>query len=120
MELKKPAIPPAVLTPRPSVRLLSVAPTAAEIIDSPGRPYEALWNSLFARLLLSLLAVALPFLIIAGLVPDLLARWGVGPQILAVGLLVGVTALTARLVAPATHGDVTLRVLVVAKIATSR
>jgi methyl-accepting chemotaxis protein len=122
LELKKPASPPAAPTPRPSVRLLTVAPTAAEISDSPGRPYQALWNSLFARLLLSLLAVALPFLIIAGLVPNLLARWGVGPQILAIGLLVGVTALTARLVirplsalsraaAQAESGDLSVRVV---------
>jgi methyl-accepting chemotaxis protein len=97
LELKKPVSPLAVPATRPNVRLLAIAPSVAEIPAPPGRPYEALWNSFFARMLLSLLAVALPFLIIAGLIPDLLAKWGVGPQILAIGLLVGVTALTARL-----------------------
>jgi methyl-accepting chemotaxis protein len=94
----------------------------AEITPSPGPPYEALWNSFFARLMLSFVAVALPFLIIAGLIPDLLAKWGIGPQILAIGLLVGVTALTARLMirplsalsraaARAEAGDLSVRVI---------
>jgi methyl-accepting chemotaxis protein len=122
LELKKPVSPLAVPTTRPNVRLLSIGPPEAEITASPGLPYEALWNSFFARMLLNLLAVALPFLIIAGLIPDLLAKWGVGPQILAVGLLVGITALTARLMirpiialsraaARAESGDLSVRVI---------
>jgi methyl-accepting chemotaxis protein len=122
LELKKPATAPAVVPLRPNVRVLAVAPAMAEVTASPGLPYEALWNSFFARLLLSFLAVALPFLIIAGLIPDLLAKWGVGPQILAIGVLIGVTALTARLMirplralssaaARAEAGDLSVRVL---------
>jgi methyl-accepting chemotaxis protein len=122
VELKKPANAPAILSTRSKVRLLTIAPPAAEVAAPPGRHYETLWNSFFARMLLSLLAVALPFLIIAGLVPDLFAKWGVGPQILAIGLLVGVTALTARLMirplsalsqaaARAESGDLSVRVI---------
>ncbi|HYL06952.1 MAG TPA: methyl-accepting chemotaxis protein [Candidatus Udaeobacter sp.] len=59
-------------------------------------PQERLWNSFFARMLIGLLAVALPFFIIAGLVPNLLAPFGIGPQIVAVALLIGVAGLTAR------------------------
>ena len=122
MELKQSVSPPAVPTTRPNVRLLEIARPVAEIGASKGQPYEALWNSFFARMLLSLLAVALPFLIIAGLIPDLLAKWGVGPQVLAIGLLVGITALTARLMirpvialsraaARAESGDLSVRVI---------
>ena len=122
MELKQSVSPPAVPTTRPNVRLLAIARPVAEIGASKGQPYEALWNSFFARMLLSLLAVALPFLIIAGLIPDLLAKWGVGPQVLAIGLLVGITALTARLMirpvialsraaARAESGDLSVRVI---------
>jgi methyl-accepting chemotaxis protein len=59
-------------------------------------PYEKLWNSFFARMLIGLLAVVLPFFIIAGLVPNLLAPFGVGPQILATAVLIGIIGLTAR------------------------
>ncbi len=122
MELKKPAGAPAVSGTRSTVRLLTIAPPADEIAVRPGRPYEALWNSFFARLLLSLLAIAFPFLVIAGLVPDLLASWGVGPQILAIALLIGITAMTARLMirpltalaraaAQVESGDLSVRVI---------
>ncbi|MFI4978663.1 MAG: methyl-accepting chemotaxis protein, partial [Solirubrobacterales bacterium] len=122
MELKRPAGTPAVSGPRSTVRLLTIAPPADEIAVRPGRPYEALWNSFFARLLLGLLAIALPFLVIAGLIPDLLASWGVGPQILAIALLIGVTAMTARLMirpltalaraaAQVESGDLSVRVI---------
>jgi methyl-accepting chemotaxis protein len=122
MELKRPAGAPPVLAPRSNVRVLTIAPPPAEVASPPGLPYEVLWNTFFARMLLSLLAVALPFLIIAGLVPDLLASWGVGPQILAIALLVGITALTARLMirplvalsraaARAESGDLSARVI---------
>jgi hypothetical protein len=43
-----------------------------DAIHQEGLPYQAIWNSFCARLLLSLVGVALPFLIIAGLVPNLL------------------------------------------------
>jgi methyl-accepting chemotaxis protein len=55
------------------------------------------WNSFFVRMLISLLGVALPFFIIADLIPNLLSRWGVGPEIVATVLLVAITGLAARL-----------------------
>jgi methyl-accepting chemotaxis protein len=80
------------------------------------------WNSFFVRMLISLLAVALPFFIIAGLIPNVLARWGIGPEILATILLVGVTGVAARLMirpvvalsrvaAQAESGDLSARVI---------
>ena len=107
---------------RPNVRLVTIPPPVADIAAAPGRQFEALWNSFFARLLLSLLAIALPFFVVAGLVPDFLASWGIGPQILAIALLIGITALTARLMirplnavaaaaAQAESGDLSVRVV---------
>ncbi|MDQ6877420.1 MAG: methyl-accepting chemotaxis protein [Candidatus Dormibacteraeota bacterium] len=58
---------------------------------------QNIWDTFFARMLLSLLAVALPFFIIAGLLPNLLAPWGIGPELLATVLLVAITGLAARL-----------------------
>jgi methyl-accepting chemotaxis protein len=55
------------------------------------------WNSFFVRMLISLLGVALPFFIIARLIPNVLAPWGIGPEIAATVLLVGITAVAARL-----------------------
>jgi methyl-accepting chemotaxis protein len=48
-------------------------------------------------MMLSLLAIALPFLIMAGLIPDFLESLGMGPQVFAIVLLIALTALTARL-----------------------
>jgi methyl-accepting chemotaxis protein len=95
MELKKPA-PNLLERGAPSnVRVLALAPTRPA--DGLLRvPHERPWNSFFARMLLVLLAVALPFFVIAGLVPNLLAPFGIGPQILATALLIGVAGLTAR------------------------
>lgn len=122
MELKKTQRPPVVLSTRPAAPLLTIAIPTDDTVRSPGLPYEALWNSFFARMLVCLLAVALPFLIIAGLVPNLLAPLGVGPQILAIAVLAGVTGLTARLLirpvvalsraaARAGSGDLSARVI---------
>jgi methyl-accepting chemotaxis protein len=122
MELKKPAGQPPVVSTRANVRLLTIAPPAAASAAPPEPPYKAVWNSFFARMLLSLLAVALPFLIIAGLIPDFLKSMGVGPQIVAIALLIGLTALTARLMirplialsqaaAQAEAGDLSVRVI---------
>ncbi len=122
MELKKPASQPPVGSTRANVRLLTIAPPAAGSAAPPELLYKAVWNSFFARMLLSLLAVALPFLIIAGLIPDFLKSMGVGPQIVAIALLIGLTALTARLMtrplialsqaaAQAEAGDLSVRVI---------
>ena len=55
------------------------------------------WNSLFARMLAGLLAVALPFLIVANIVPNVLAGWGAGVEVLATLLLVGMTGVITYL-----------------------
>jgi methyl-accepting chemotaxis protein len=96
VELKKPGLVPVVVSAPTNVRVLRIAATDP---DAPlgALPYEKVWNSFFARMLVSLLAVALPFFIIAGLVPNLLARWGVGPEIVATTLLIGITGVAARL-----------------------
>jgi len=121
VELKKPAGRPATLITQPNVRVLTIkAPTHVAAVS--GLPYKALWNSFFARMLLSLFVVALPFWIIAGLIPNLLESWGIGPQIVAIALLIGLTALTARLMirplialsraaARAESGDLSVRVI---------
>ena len=58
---------------------------------------QKLWDGFSARMLVSLLAVALPFLIIADLVPNVLAGWGVGPELVATVLLIGITGVAARM-----------------------
>lgn len=96
MELKKPASNLVEGGAPSNLRVLALAPirSADGLVHVP---HERLWNSFFARMLLILLAVALPFLVIAGLIPDLLAPFGIGPQILATALLIGVAGVTARL-----------------------
>jgi methyl-accepting chemotaxis protein len=104
-----------------NVRMLKIAPSVQSArLVSITRP--RVWDSFFARMLIGLLGVALPFFIIADLVPDLLARWGVGPELLATVLLVGITGVTARLMirpvivlsraaARAESGDLSARVI---------
>jgi len=122
VELKKPAGAPAVVSTRANVHLLTIAPPAAGSVAAPKPPHSAVWNSFFARMLLSLLAVAIPFLIVAGLIPDALESLGIGPQVLAIVLLIGLTALTARvMIRPlielsraaerAEQGDLSVRVI---------
>jgi methyl-accepting chemotaxis protein len=103
------------------LRVVKVAPVDQnQPLASPTR--EKPWNSFFVRMLISLLGVALPFFVIAGLIPNMLARWGIGPEILATVLLVAVTGVTARLLirpvvalsrvaAQAESGDLTARVV---------
>jgi methyl-accepting chemotaxis protein len=123
VELKKTQAAAVILSTRPIAPVLAIAiiPTD-DAIHQEGLPYEAIWNSFFARMLLGLLGVALPFLVIAGLVPNFLAPFGVGPQILAIAILIGVTGLTARLMirpvlalsraaARAESGDLSVRVI---------
>jgi methyl-accepting chemotaxis protein len=94
VELRKPA-PDRLAPTTAGVRVLSIDPldqTGGATSDSP-----RMWDSFFMRMLVSLLAIALPFFLIAGLVPNVLARWGVGVQLLATVLLVVITGLAARL-----------------------
>ena len=122
MELEKPELLPLMLERAPAdIRLLRAA-ASDRVAPLGGRPYERVWNSFFARMLLSLLAIALPFFIVAGLVPNLLAPWGIGPQVLATLLLVAITGVGARIMirplvalgraaAQAEAGDLTARVV---------
>jgi methyl-accepting chemotaxis protein len=80
------------------------------------------WDSLAARMLASLLVVGLPFLVVAGLRPNVLEGWGPGVEILAAALLIGIAAtvagLTIRPVIALSHaaasvesGDLSVRVV---------
>jgi methyl-accepting chemotaxis protein len=60
-------------------------------------PPQHRWNSLSARMLGGLLLIALPFFIVAGLVPNFLARFGVGAEVIATVLLIGAIGAVARL-----------------------
>ncbi len=95
-ELKAPR--PARITPGPAagLRVLSL-PVPERADEVAGTGHAKPWDSFFVRMLISLLAVGLPILIISGLVPNVLARWGVGPEVLAIVVLIGITAVLARL-----------------------
>ena len=94
MELRKqPPDRPA--APLANLRLLSID-TLDPTVGATSAP-PRMWDSFFVRMLAGLLAIALPFFLIAGLVPNFLARWGVGAQVLATILLVLITGLAARL-----------------------
>jgi uncharacterized membrane protein (DUF485 family) len=96
VELKKPALKVVRETAAANLHVLHLAPA-----DQPARELRPqrvkIWNSFFVRLMVSMMAVALPFLIIAGLLPNFLGAWGVGPEVVAVALLVGITGIAARL-----------------------
>jgi methyl-accepting chemotaxis protein len=73
-------------------------------------------------MMISLLGVAVPFLVIADLIPNVFARWGIGPEIVATVLLVGITGVAARVMirpvlalsraaAQAEAGDLSARVV---------
>ena len=96
MELKKPSRPLSVSGKTSTLRVLKVVTPAGEA-RYENLPYERIWNSFFARMLGCLLAVAVPLFVVADVFPDLLKPWGIVPQLLAIALLVGITALTARL-----------------------
>jgi methyl-accepting chemotaxis protein len=96
LELKKPV--PVRLAPRaaPNLHVLTIPP-AGQHAPPVVVTRQKLWDGFSARVLVSLLAVALPFLIIADLVPNVLAGWGVGPELVAVVLLIAITAVAARM-----------------------
>ena len=96
MELKKPSRPPSVSGKPSNLRVLKVVTPVGKALGAH-LPYERIWNSFFARMLACLLAVAVPLFVFADLFPDVVKPWGVAPQLLAIALLAGITALTARL-----------------------
>jgi methyl-accepting chemotaxis protein len=121
LELKRRPRPSTVPSKASTLRVLRVVTPAGEA-RTTSLPFARIWNSSFARMLGCLLAVAVPLFIVADLFPDFLKPWGVAPQLLAIALLVGITALTARLtvrpvvalaraLAQAESGDLTVRVV---------
>ncbi len=122
MELKEPIQDRRAESTPINVHVLRIASLDPQMGPLVGLSHERIWNSFFARMLVSLLAVALPFFIIAGLVPNVLAPWGVGPEILATILLIAITGVVARLMirptlalsraaALAESGDLSVRVV---------
>ncbi|HVS48764.1 MAG TPA: HAMP domain-containing methyl-accepting chemotaxis protein [Candidatus Dormibacteraeota bacterium] len=123
MELKKP-VSAARATSQSGLTKLHVM-TIAPLEPDRSRSDVAgqkIWDSFFVRMMASLLAVALPFFIIAGLLPNLLAGWGVAAKVLATVLLIGITGVAARLTirpivalsraaARAEAGDLSVRVI---------
>jgi methyl-accepting chemotaxis protein len=79
----------------PNLAVVKTVPT--ELDASAENDSRRTWDSIFVRMLACLLVVALPFLIAQGLAPDFFAKWGVGVQVFAILLLIGITALVARL-----------------------
>jgi methyl-accepting chemotaxis protein len=121
LELKKTSLPPTVSGKPSNLRVLRAITPAGEG-GSSRLPYERIWNSFFARMLGCLLAVAVPLFIIADLYPDFIKALGVAPQLVAIALLIGITALTTRLtirpivaiahaLTQAETGDVVVRVV---------
>jgi methyl-accepting chemotaxis protein len=95
LELKKPVLDHVAFTPATQLRVVQLAPSNRSAPQLSPPPWKV-WNSFFARMVVSLVAVGLPFLLIAGLLPNLLARWGVGPELVATVLLIGMTGIAAR------------------------
>ena len=95
MELKKPRLDSRDESAT-NLRVLTIAPSDHDV-GAGSVTHRHPWDSFYARMVASMLAVALPFFIVAGLVPNVLARWGVGVEVLATVLLVGLTGVVARL-----------------------
>jgi methyl-accepting chemotaxis protein len=109
------------LSPASAVRKLTIAPPVQRPLPA-NEPSRKPWDSFLARTLVSLLAIALPFLVIARLIPNVLAPLGVGAEVVATVLLVAVFGLVARLTirpvvtlsraaARAAAGDLSVRVV---------
>ena len=82
------------VTPRPTLRVVEAAPLDPDAGEEGKR--RRVWDSLFVRIAVSSLAVGVPFLIIAGLVPHVLGTWGAGLQVGGIVLLVATSAVVAR------------------------
>jgi methyl-accepting chemotaxis protein len=95
VQLKQPALIPAVRSATNLQVVRMVEPDHQAIVATAAGRH--VWDSLFARMLVSLLAVVLPFLVIAVLIPKLLEGKGIGVEMLATGLLIGTTAVVAGL-----------------------
>ena len=123
MELKKPPSTPAVLITRPNVRLLTIAPPVAEITAPPGRQLRGALEQLLREAAAQHSRRRASVLHHRGPGPQTFSLHGESVrQILAVALLIGITALTARLMtrplsalagaaAQAESGDLSVRVV---------
>lgn len=87
--------PRAEIGPAPSPRVLK--PARAEESTEPALARQRVWDTFFVRIAITSLAVGVPFLIIAGLIPGALGRWGLAVQLVAIVLLVATSAFVARL-----------------------
>jgi methyl-accepting chemotaxis protein len=96
VELRKPVADRAIQSSGTNLRLLG-APSSDRHVGAPIVAQHHWWDTFFVRMALSLLAIALPFFLIAGLVPNVLARWGIGVEIVATVLLIAVMGMAARL-----------------------
>jgi methyl-accepting chemotaxis protein len=107
--------------PASNIRLLAIPP-AVHHAPPANEPRRKPWDTFLARMLVSLLAVALPFFVIARLIPNVLAPLGVGAEVVATILLVAVFGVAARLMirpvialsraaARAAAGDLSVRVV---------
>ena len=95
MELKQPLLTPDVRSATTLQVLRTAEPDRGAAAPTVIEP--RVWDSLSARMLASLVAVVLPFLLVAALVPKLLEGWGFGAELLATALLIGITAAVAGL-----------------------
>jgi methyl-accepting chemotaxis protein len=95
VERKQPAPIPGVQGAA-TLQVLRIAETHRQAIASTAPVHHA-WDSLIARMLVSLLAVALPFFVIERLIPNVLEGWGIGDDMLAAALLIGIAAAIAGL-----------------------
>lgn len=91
MQSKKPVTG---INPGPNLRVVRAEVLRTE--DGAHVVHQRAWDSLFLRIASSSLAVGVPFLIIAGLVPGALGRWGAGVQLGGIILLVVTSAVVAR------------------------
>jgi methyl-accepting chemotaxis protein len=82
------------ISPGPNLRIVDATLPDPEPDGERVRP--RVWDSLFVRIALSSLAVGVPFLIVAGFVPNVLGRWGAGVQVGGIILLVATSAVVAR------------------------
>ena len=95
MELKKPILDGLAPSVDTNVRVLRIAPS--NLSSTPSLASRKVWDGYIARLLFTLLAVALLLFLIAVLIPDLGSRFGLVPRLLATALLIGIAGVAARL-----------------------
>jgi len=121
VELRKPALdrlPSTVAGDSPALRIVPSHPDASELEITRHKP----WDSFFVRMLVTLLAVGLPFVVVGRQMRSALGGWGAGVDVVGLLLLIGITAISTRLVmrpvtaltraaARAEAGDLTARVV---------